>query len=104
MHTVRRDGGHVGGIEFRNIVIGTHTAIARHGVCVGGGRTRGDRCISVGGGQPWGGDLDVSWGALIVVSHGDMQGDEVKVGNTTFWAPMPLDKEIQSLDHAMATK
>jgi hypothetical protein len=75
MHAVDRDGGHVGSVEFRNIVIGTHGAIARHGVCIGGGRPRGDRCISVGGGRPWGGDLDASWGALIVVSHGDMQGD-----------------------------
>jgi hypothetical protein len=79
VHTVRRDGGRMGGIEFMNVVIGIgiHGATAvRHGVCIGGGRPSGDPGISSGGGRPWEGDLDASGGAQVVVGHHcAVQGD-----------------------------
>jgi hypothetical protein len=77
VHSVRRDGRHMGSIEFRNVIIGigTHGATARHGVCISGGPPSGDRCISGGGGQPLGGDLDAGGCAHIVVSHGGLHGE-----------------------------
>jgi hypothetical protein len=77
MHTVRRNGGHVGNVEFGNIAIGAHGAVGRRGECIG------DRCISGGGGQPLGGDLYTSGGALIVVSHCAVQGDVSVEDNDT---------------------
>jgi hypothetical protein len=69
MHTVHRDGRHVGGIEFGNFVLGALGVMGRRGSCIGGGQPwNGDRFIS-GGGQVWVDDLDAGGGAQVVLSH-----------------------------------
>jgi hypothetical protein len=74
-HTVHRDGGHVGRIEFGNITTNTLGVVSRRRGCVSGGQPNGDHCISDGGGRVRADDLNASRGEQEVACHRARQGE-----------------------------